>query len=365
MDNTSNKVKTWLESHHINRSKIKRLFVGKQDGGGLLTKVMLYGVMTGIAYVFIYPIIYMLSKSLMPIEDIINPMVKWLPTAVSTENYAMVLQAFNLREVMFDSFLIASLSTLTIVVSSGLIGFGLARYDFPFKKVMFALILVMFDSFLIASLSTLTIVVSSGLIGFGLARYDFPFKKVMFALILIMFALPPQIMSIPRYVMYNDMGLIGSIFSFLIPAFFGQGLNAAIFILIYYQFFRTIPKVLTEAAQIEGAGHFTVFRKIYVPLGGPAILTSTLYAFIWYWNNGALTTLYMGRNYTTVMMQLNALKNALAEEFPVDKVSGFSPLSEGVLFAGNMIALLPLLVLYVVLQRFFVESIDRAGITGE
>jgi multiple sugar transport system permease protein len=180
-----------------------------------------------------------------------------------------------------------------------------------------------------------------------------------------MFALPPQIMSIPRYVMYNDMGLIGSIFSFLIPAFFGQGLNAAIFILIYYQFFRTIPKVLTEAAQIEGAGHFTVFRKIYVPLGGPAILTSTLYAFIWYWNNGALTTLYMGRNYTTVMMQLNALKNALAEEFPVDKVSGFSPLSEGVLFAGNMIALLPLLVLYVVLQRFFVESIDRAGITGE
>jgi multiple sugar transport system permease protein len=322
MDNTSNKVKTWLESHHINRSKIKRLFVGKQDGGGLLTKVMLYGVMTGIAYVFIYPIIYMLSKSLMPIEDIINPMVKWLPTAVSTENYAMVLQAFNLREVMFDSFLIASLSTLTIVVSSGLIGFGLARYDFPFKKVMFALIL-------------------------------------------IMFALPPQIMSIPRYVMYNDMGLIGSIFSFLIPAFFGQGLNAAIFILIYYQFFRTIPKVLTEAAQIEGAGHFTVFRKIYVPLGGPAILTSTLYAFIWYWNNGALTTLYMGRNYTTVMMQLNALKNALAEEFPVDKVSGFSPLSEGVLFAGNMIALLPLLVLYVVLQRFFVESIDRAGITGE
>jgi multiple sugar transport system permease protein len=322
MDNTSNKVKTWLESHHINRSKIKRLFVGKQDGGGLLTKVMLYGVMTGIAYVFIYPIIYMLSKSLMPIEDIINPMVKWLPTAVSTENYAMVLQAFNLREVMFDSFLIASLSTLTIVVSSGLIGFGLARYDFPFKKVMFALILVMF-------------------------------------------ALPPQIMSIPRYVMYNDMGLIGSIFSFLIPAFFGQGLNAAIFILIYYQFFRTIPKVLTEAAQIEGAGHFTVFRKIYVPLGGPAILTSTLYAFIWYWNNGALTTLYMGRNYTTVMMQLNALKNALAEEFPVDKVSGFSPLSEGVLFAGNMIALLPLLVLYVVLQRFFVESIDRAGITGE
>lgn len=316
------KVSQWASAHHINKSKIKRMFVGKQDGGGVITKIMLYGVMTGIAYVFLYPIFYMLSKSLMPIDDIINPMVKWLPTAVSTENYMMVLQAFNLREVMFDSFLISTLSTLTIVVSSGLIGFGLARYDFPMKKLIFALILVMF-------------------------------------------ALPPQILSIPRYVMYNDLNLIGSIFSFLIPAFLGQGLNAAIFILIFYQFFKTIPKVLTEAAQIEGAGHFTVFTKIYVPLGGPAILTSTLYAFIWYWNNGALTTLYMGRNYTTVMMQLNALKNALSEEFPVDKISGFSPLSEGVLFAGNMIALLPLLVLYIVLQRFFVESIDRAGITGE
>lgn len=306
-----------LDSH-----KIKRFFLGKQDGKGFVTKLFTYGIMIGIAYVFLYPILYMFSVSLMSIDDLVNPEVKWIPTGISITNYQMVLQVFQLKETLFDSFLIAGLSTLAIVISSGVIGFGLARYDFPLKKVMFGFILVMF-------------------------------------------ALPPQILSIPRYIIYNDYGLIGSIFSFLIPASLGQGLNQAIFILIFYQFFKVIPKVLTEAAQIEGAGHFKVFTKIYVPLGGPAILTTTLYSFIWYWNNGALTASYLGRNYTTVMMQLNVLKNSLAEEFPVDKMTGFSPLSEGVLFAGNMIALIPLLVLYLVLQKWFVESVDRAGITGE
>jgi multiple sugar transport system permease protein len=323
METSKGTLKKVLDEHrYFNRAKIKRLFFGKQDGGGIVTKIALYIVMIGIAYVFLYPILYMFSKSFMPIDDIVNPMVKWLPTQLSPENYRLVFDAFDLRSTMIDSLLITSLSTLTIVTSSGLIGFGLARYDFPMKKLVFIFIIAMF-------------------------------------------ALPPQIMSIPRYVMYNNYGLIGSIFSFLIPAFLGQGLNQAIFILIFYQFFKNIPKALTEAAQMEGAGHFKVFTKIYVPLGGPAILTSTLYAFIWYWNNGTLTTLYMGRNYTTVMMQLNALKNTLEETFPVDKITGFSPLSEGVLFAGNMIALLPLLVIYIFLQKWFVESVDRAGIAGE
>jgi multiple sugar transport system permease protein len=316
------KLKAWFEKNHINKNRIQRLFIGKQDGTGIITKILIYGIMIGISYVFLYPILYMLSKSLMPIEDIVNPMVKWLPTALNLNNYMMVLEAFDLRSTLIDSLLISGLSTLVIVASSGLIGFGLARYDFPFKKTMFVFII-------------------------------------------LMFALPPQILSIPRYVIYNEYGLIGSIYSFLIPAFLGQGLNQTIFILIFYQFFKTVPKVLTEAAQIEGAGHFTVFMKIYVPLSGPAIITTTLYSFIWYWNSGALTTQYMGRNYTTVMMALNRLKNTLMETFPEDKISGFSPLSEGVIFAGNIIALIPLLILYIVLQKWFVESVDRAGITGE
>jgi multiple sugar transport system permease protein len=306
----------------FNKAKIKRLFIGKQDTSGLATKLLLYVVMIGIAYVFLYPIIYMFSISLMRIEDIVNPMVKWLPTQVHLQNYDIVFKNFDLRSTLFDSILIAGSSTAAIVLSSALIGFGLARYDFPFKKFVFIAIIVMF-------------------------------------------ALPPQILSIPRYVLYNDIGLIGSIFSFLVPAFLGQGLNQAIFILIFYQFFRTIPKALTEAAQIEGAGHFTVFFKIYVPLGGPAFLTSTLYSFIWYWNAGSLTTTYMGRNYTTVMMRLNQFKSILEEVYSVDRVSGFSPLTEGVLYAGNIVALLPLLIMYIILQKWFVESVDRSGITGE
>lgn len=322
MQNRWIKIKKWYKSLHLNKNKVQSLFIGKQDGRGLLTKILVYGLMIGISYVFLYPIFYMLSKSFMSVDDVVNPMVNWIPTQISLNNYQMVLEVFNLRKTLIDSLFISGLSTLTIVFSSGCIGFGLARYDFLMKKIIFILIIVMF-------------------------------------------AIPPQILSIPRYVIYNDYGLIGSVFSFILPAFLGQGLNQAIFILIFYQFFRTVPKVLTEAAQIEGAGHFTVFTKIYVPLSGPAIITTSLYSFIWYWNSGALTTQYMGRNYTTVMMALNQLKNTLMESFPEDKVTGFSPLSEGAIFAGNMVALIPLLILYLILQKWFVESVDRSGITGE
>jgi multiple sugar transport system permease protein len=310
----------WKE--RFNKQRITRILIGKQDGRGFITKLFTYAIMIGISYMFLYPILNMLAVSLMSIDDLVNPEVKWLPSRLHLQNYVMVFQVFRLGKTLFDSILIAGLSTLASVVSSCLIGFGLARYDFPLKKAMFVFLLVMF-------------------------------------------ALPPQILSIPRYVIYSQYGLIGSIFAFLIPASLGQGINQAIFILIFYQFFKTIPKVLTEAAQIEGAGHFQVFSKIYVPLGGPAVLTTTLYAFIWYWNAGGLTTFYMGRSYTTVMMQLNALKNMLEQEFPVDKVTGFSSLNEGVMFAGNIVAMLPLLVLYIVLQKWFVESVDRAGIAGE
>lgn len=317
-------MKTWI-LHQLKIfpvAKVKRILFGKQDGKGLIVKLFTYAIMIGIGYMFLYPILNMIAVSLMSIDDLVNPEVIWLPSSLHLMNYQMVLQVFQLRNTLFDSIFIAGSSTIVIVLSSCLIGFGLARYDFPLKRVVFVFILVMF-------------------------------------------ALPPQILSIPRYVMYNQYGLIGSIFAFLVPAFLGQGINQAIFILIFYQFFRTIPKVLTEAAQIEGAGHFQVFSKIYVPLGGPAVLTTTIYSFIWYWNSGALTAFYMGRSYTTVMMRLNELRNMLEQEFQVDKVTGFSPLNEGVLFAGNIVALLPLLLLYILLQKWFVESVDRSGITGE
>ena len=93
--------------------------------------------------------------------------------------------------------------------------------------------------------------------------------------------------------MYADLKLVGSLWSFVLPALLGQGINAPIFILIFYQFFRQIPKVLIEASQIDGAGYFKSFRRIALPSAIPAIITVFLFSFVWYWNESYLTQLYV------------------------------------------------------------------------
>ena len=100
------------------------------------------------------------------------------------------------------------------------------------------------------------------IIGYGLARFEFPFKKVVLAVIIFTFILPSQVTMIPTYALYSQIGILGTILPFVVPPLLGMGINAPIFILIFWQFFRQVPKVLIEAAQIDGAGYFKSFFRI-------------------------------------------------------------------------------------------------------
>ena len=115
----------------------------------------------------------------------------------------------------------------------------------------------------------------------------------MMALLIFSYILPSQVTMIPTYVLYSNMRLTGTIWAFVLPAAVANGLNAPIFILIFYQFFKQVPKVLIEAAQIDGAGYWKSFFRIAIPSAGPAILTVFLFCFVWYWNESYLTELYV------------------------------------------------------------------------
>jgi multiple sugar transport system permease protein len=173
---------------------------------------------------------------------------------------------------------------------------------------------------------------------------------------------------IPTYVLYNDMGILGTIWTFALPALFGNGLNAPIFILIFYQFFRQVPKVLMEAAAIDGAGHFKRFFRIAVPSAVPAIVTVVLFSFVWYWNESYLTELYVqglsGNSiWTNLVVQLKNFDSSFASKATVGSTA--TSLNESVRMAATSLSIIPLLIMYLILQKQFVESIDRAGITGE
>jgi multiple sugar transport system permease protein len=166
------------------------------------------------------------------------------------------------------------------------------------------------------------------------------------------------------------MGLIGSINAFVFPSLLGQGFKSAIFIFIFMNFHSQIPPSLIEAAEIDGAGHFRAFYRIALPLSIPAIVVATLFSFVWYWNETFLVNLYLGfRNtreggLTTLMMELQRFESSYNTVYSAWEASP-DRLNEALRMAGVMLAILPLLVMYFILQRHFVESVDKSGITGE
>ncbi len=225
------------------------------------------------------------------------------------------------------------------------------------------------QSIIVAGAPTLCNLISCSVIGYGLARFEFPGKKAVLVIILFTFILPSQVTMIPTYVLYSKMGILGSIWAFVLPAILGMGINAPIFILIFWQFFRQVPKVLIEAAQIDGSGYWKSFYRISLPSAAPAIITVSLFSFVWYWNESYLTSMYVSginksTGWTSLIIQLKNFATNY-DKYSQTAASAATSINESINMSGTMLSILPLMIMYFVLQRYFVESIDRTGITGE
>ena len=307
------------------KEKLHRFVFGTREKQGVGKMIVIYALLICIGFVYLYPMLYMISTSFMSRDDLLDTSVKWLPSSFYIQNYIDAGKSMD----FFMSFLK-----------------GIA----------------------IAGIPTLINIVICMMVGYGFARYDFKGKKIMMGLLIFSYILPSQVTMIPTYVLYNNMHILGTILTFVIPAIFGNGLNAPIFILIFYQFFKQIPKVLTEAAAIDGAGHFKTFFRIAVPSAIPAIVTVVLFSFVWYWNESYLTELYVqGLSANTVWTNLVVQLKNFDQSFNTRATVGdtATSLNESVRMAATTISILPLLIMYLILQKQFVESIDRAGITGE
>jgi len=302
-------------------TKIKRTFVGMQFVDGLLFKLMIYALLISLGYVYLYPMLYMVTNSFMTMSDIINVAVRWIPSTLNWENYRLVWTEINYPKALLDAITLAGVPALSATVSSAIIGYGFARFRLPFKKTLMVLMIMSF-------------------------------------------IIPPQITMLPTFRMFSNYGLLGSIRAFVYPAILGQGLNGAIYILIFYSFFKMIPKSLEESAQLDGAGPLKVFTKIALPLAIPSIIIVFLFSFVWYYNETYLAGLFLrGSDMLTLPLRIEQYINNYTSIYP--EGSRARELMQAVKLAGNILSILPLLVLYFFTQRYFVESIDRTGITGE
>ncbi len=300
------------------KQRINHVLIGKNPSEGILGRIAIYGLLIIIGFVYLYPLIKMFVYSIKDLEDLVNPTVDWIPTKLYLENYR----------------------TSWIVLNYG-------------KTLLFSLLVTLVP----AILQTIT----TSITGYALAKFKMKGRIIVFALILITYLVPSQVYMIPKYLLFDRLSLLESAWAIILPATFGQGLSSAIFVLIFYQFFRMQPIALDESAEIDGANPFQIFTKIGIPLALPAYLTSFLFSFVWYWNETYISSLFLGNNLFTLQLRLFNFQSQFSNTTGLSQQA----VNEAIKYSATILIILPVLVVYIIMQKWFVEGIDRTGVTGE
>ncbi|WP_349408495.1 carbohydrate ABC transporter permease [Pseudalkalibacillus sp. SCS-8] len=313
-----------LKKVNTTGTRVKKALLGLQGNDGLIFKTFIYALLISVGFIYLYPILYMVSNSFKSLSDLLDPTVLWIPKELYIENF---VKAWHVLE-------------------------------FP-KTFM--------TSLLNSVLPALAQMVSCAIVGFGFARFRFPGKNILFGLMLLTFIIPTQIVMIPMFLMFEQYGMLGTPLPFIIPAIFAGGIKSALFILIYTQFFRSIPPVLDESAQLDGANYFTIFFRIILPISIPALVVVFLFSLVWHWNETYTASLYLGDSMSTLPLKLKEFNDSFRVLYSSSSggESSGADINESIKFAGTVLVILPLLVLYMFAQRWFVEVLDKTGITGE
>jgi multiple sugar transport system permease protein len=185
------------------------------------------------------------------------------------------------------------------------------------------------------------------LAAYAFARMRFRGKNVLFLLFMATMMITPEATVIPRYLMYKGMGLIDTQWAIIVPAIFD-----VFFLFMLRQFFATVPRELSEAAFIDGTGHFWVYSRIVLPLSKPALVTMVLFTFIWMWND-----------YVNPFVFINSMEKQL-----ITTGLQFFQAREGANYAlqmaGATFAVIPTVILFTFTQKYFVQGIATSGIKG-
>ncbi|GHJ39341.1 carbohydrate ABC transporter permease [Streptomyces sp. TS71-3] len=204
------------------------------------------------------------------------------------------------------------------------------------------------NSFVISVLTVAGNLLACSLTAYAFARLEFPFKRLLFALLLGTLLLPYHVTLVPQYILFNKLHLVNTFAPLVAPHFLATD---AFFVFLMVQFIRVLPRELDDAARMDGCGHWGIFSRVIMPLSLPAIGTTALFSFINSWNDFLGPLLYLSNaNLWTVPLGLNSF---------LDSTGGQS--SYGALFAMATLSLAPLVGFFVAFQRLLIEGIATSG----
>ena len=304
--------------------------------GHVLGRIIFYLVCACLAYQLLYPVLYMSSMAIRDPGDINDPSIVWIPKHFTLENFSDALKSMSYWKAFGVSM------TLSIVC-----GF--------------------FDVF------------SCAIAAYGFARFKFPGKNILFLIVVFTIVVLSQTLILPLYSKwrYADFGglvglftgsssvnLIGTLWPMIIPSIFAMGVRSGLYIFIYRQFFMGLPVALEDAAYIDGAGPYRTFFSIMLPNVKNAIITVFLFSFVWNWGEYYLTKQFLGSDNRSIMTALSMLRMDLSQVSALAGVQlGTNP--EKIVTrmqAGCLLTAAPMLLVFIITQRFLADSIEHIGI---
>ncbi len=293
----------------------------------------------GLSYVVLYPILYMVSNAFKPIEQYYDPSIVWIPKSLTMDNFYIVSLVMDIGQV--------------------------------FKQTLITEILPAFISTAICMM-----------VGYGLAQFKFKGRGIVVACVILTIIVPPQTISASLYSSYryfdilgilgllhnvipqvDTVNLIGTSWVTILPSLLGVGLKSGIFIFIYMQFFTGLPKELQEAAAIDGCGPFHTFLKIIVPTAKNMIIAVLLLAVVWNWNDYYTPAMFI-RTKDTMATAMAGFQAALENLHNMGTGLENIQTANTQIQAACLIAIAPLVILYIFLQKRFSEGIENSGLTG-
>jgi multiple sugar transport system permease protein len=206
---------------------------------------------------------------------------------------------------------------------------------------------MLFNSLLVAGLTTLGQLVTCSMAAYAFSRMRFRGSNVLFLLYLATLMVPRQVTITPLFILVRNLGWINSYSGLILP-----GLFSAFGTFLLRQYFASLPRELEEAAFLDGASHWTVFTQVILPLAGPALATLAVFAFMASWN-GFLWPLFVVRD-----PELMTLPVGLAT------LHGRYLTQWNLVMAGSVITVVPMLIVYLLAQRYFVQGVVLSGIKG-
>ncbi len=288
-------------------------------------------IIIGVSYVILSPVIGMFVNSISSDKDAFNPMVFVFPEFPTLERYALAIKRMDYWATIGKNLVYVLGITLIQVFICSMVGYGFARFNFPFKKLLFGCVVIM-------------IVI--------------PSHTIMLPLYMSFRSFDP--LGIITAITGGNINLMGSTWPMILMSLLGCGIRSGLYIYIFNQFFRGLPKEIEEAAFVDGAGVWYTYFRIMLVNAIPAVITVTVFSLVWQFNDTFYSNLFLMSEDVVISKKIATLQAVIANE---DKILNVT-IQELYMNAGVILILLPIVLIYVLLQRYFIEGVERSGIVG-